>query len=34
LPGIAVLYLAMTVDSARRHRAGRGAQWKGRIAAG
>jgi hopene-associated glycosyltransferase HpnB len=33
LPGIALLYLAMTVDSARRHRAGRGAAWKGRVAA-
>jgi hopene-associated glycosyltransferase HpnB len=34
LPGIAGLYTAMTVDSARRHRAGRGAAWKGRVAAG
>jgi hopene-associated glycosyltransferase HpnB len=33
LPCIAALYLAMTVDSARRHRAGRGAEWKGRTAA-
>lgn len=32
LPVVAALYLAMTVDSARRHRAGRGAAWKGRIA--
>jgi hopene-associated glycosyltransferase HpnB len=32
LPAVAVLYTAMTVDSARRHRAGRGAAWKGRIA--
>lgn len=32
LPAIAVLYAAMTVDSARRHRAGRGAAWKGRVA--
>ncbi|MBX6389080.1 MAG: glycosyltransferase [Frankia sp.] len=30
LPFTAMLYLAMTVDSARRHRAGRGATWKGR----
>lgn len=33
LPAIAVLYAAMTIDSARRHRAGRGARWKGRVAA-
>ncbi|HEU5005761.1 MAG TPA: glycosyltransferase [Jatrophihabitantaceae bacterium] len=32
LPATAVLYVAMTVDSARRHRAGRGAAWKGRVA--
>jgi hopene-associated glycosyltransferase HpnB len=32
LPLIAVLYAAMTVDSARRHYAGRGGEWKGRIA--
>jgi hopene-associated glycosyltransferase HpnB len=31
LPLIAALYLAMTVDSARRHRAGRGGEWKGRA---
>jgi hopene-associated glycosyltransferase HpnB len=31
LPLIAALYAAMTVDSARRHRAGRGGQWKGRT---
>lgn len=31
LPSIAVLYLAMTVDSARRHRQGRGGAWKGRT---
>lgn len=30
LPVTAVLYAAMTVDSARRHWAGRGASWKGR----
>ena len=29
LPLIAVLYAAMTVDSARRHYDGRGGQWKG-----
>jgi hopene-associated glycosyltransferase HpnB len=33
LPVIAVLYAAMTVDSARRHYAGRGGEWKGRIPA-
>jgi len=32
LPFIAVLYAAMTLDSARRHYAGRGGEWKGRIA--
>ncbi len=31
LPGVALLYAAMTVDSARRHRAGRGGVWKGRA---
>jgi hopene-associated glycosyltransferase HpnB len=31
LPVIALLYTAMTVDSARRHRAGRGGEWKGRA---
>jgi hopene-associated glycosyltransferase HpnB len=31
LPLIATLYAAMTVDSARRHYAGRGAEWKGRT---
>jgi hopene-associated glycosyltransferase HpnB len=31
LPGTAMLYLGMTLDSARRHRAGRGAAWKGRT---
>ena len=31
LPLIALLYIAMTVDSARRHRAGRGGEWKGRA---
>jgi hypothetical protein len=33
LPAVALLYTAMTVDSARRHYAGRGAEWKGRVAA-
>ena len=32
LPAAAAMYTAMTVDSARRHRAGRGGLWKGRIA--
>jgi hypothetical protein len=32
LPAVAALYAAMTLDSARRHRRGRGAQWKGRTA--
>ena len=31
LPVIALLYAAMTVDSARRHRLGRGGEWKGRA---
>jgi hypothetical protein len=31
LPVIALLYTAMTVDSARRHRVGRGGEWKGRA---
>jgi hopene-associated glycosyltransferase HpnB len=31
LPLIAMLYAAMTVDSAWRHYAGRGAEWKGRT---
>ena len=31
LPLIALLYTAMTVDSAWRHYAGRGAEWKGRT---
>ncbi len=31
LPVIALLYTAMTVDSARRHHAGRGGEWKGRT---
>ncbi|MGN6131372.1 MAG: hypothetical protein ACTHOK_13620, partial [Nocardioidaceae bacterium] len=32
LPLVAVLYLAMTLDSARLHRRGRGGAWKGRTA--
>ncbi len=31
LPGAALLYTAMTVDSARRHWRGRGGAWKGRT---
>jgi hopene-associated glycosyltransferase HpnB len=31
LPLVALLYTAMTVDSARRHYAGRGGEWKGRT---
>jgi hopene-associated glycosyltransferase HpnB len=31
LPVIAVMYAAMTMDSARRYHAGRGGQWKGRA---
>ena len=31
LPLIALLYAAMTVDSARRHHVGRGGEWKGRT---
>jgi hopene-associated glycosyltransferase HpnB len=31
LPLIALLYAGMTVDSARRHYAGRGGEWKGRT---
>jgi hopene-associated glycosyltransferase HpnB len=34
LPLVAVLYLLMTLDSARRHHLGRGAAWKGRAAVG
>jgi hopene-associated glycosyltransferase HpnB len=33
LPAVAVLYTAMTADSARRHYAGRGGEWKGRAIA-
>ncbi|WUI01492.1 glycosyltransferase [Spirillospora sp. NBC_00431] len=32
LPLVALMYAAMTVDSARRHRAGKGGAWKGRTA--
>jgi hypothetical protein len=31
LPAVMALYGAMTVDSARRHRRGRGGAWKGRT---
>ena len=31
LPLIALLYAGMTADSARRHYAGRGAEWRGRT---
>ncbi|HZT51741.1 MAG TPA: glycosyltransferase [Stellaceae bacterium] len=31
LPLVALTYLAATLDSARRHRAGRGGEWKGRV---
>jgi hypothetical protein len=31
LPAIAVMYAAMTADSARRHYTGRGGAWKGRT---
>jgi hypothetical protein len=34
LPVAGGLYLAMTLDSARRHHQGRGAEWKGRTGAG
>jgi hopene-associated glycosyltransferase HpnB len=34
LPVAGVLYAAMTIDSARRHRSARGATWKGRSGAG
>jgi hypothetical protein len=33
LPAVAALYLLMTLDSARAHRLGRGAAWKGRAQA-
>jgi hopene-associated glycosyltransferase HpnB len=31
LPAVALLYAVMTADSARRHYAGRGGAWKGRV---
>ena len=31
LPAIALVYLAATIDSARRHWLGKGGEWKGRI---
>jgi len=31
LPLIAIVYMGATVDSARRHWLGKGAEWKGRI---
>jgi hopene-associated glycosyltransferase HpnB len=31
LPAVALLYLAATVDSARRHWRGKGGEWKGRV---
>jgi len=34
LPAAALLYLGMTLDSARRHRLGVGSRWKGRSGAG
>jgi hopene-associated glycosyltransferase HpnB len=34
LPLAGALYLGMTLDSARRHHQGRGAEWKGRAGAG
>jgi hopene-associated glycosyltransferase HpnB len=34
LPAAALLYLGMTLDSARRYRIGAGSQWKGRAGAG
>ena len=34
LPLIALLYAAMTADSARRHYAGRGTEWRGRLSPG
>jgi hopene-associated glycosyltransferase HpnB len=31
LPGVAAVYLAATIDSARRHWRGAGGEWKGRV---
>lgn len=33
LPLVAIFYLGATLDSARRHRQGRGGEWKGRVQA-
>jgi len=33
LPAVALFYLCATLDSARRHRVGRGGEWKGRVQA-
>ena len=33
LPLVALFYLGATLDSARRHRQGRGGEWKGRVQA-
>ena len=33
LPLVALFYMAATLDSARRHWAGRGGEWKGRLQA-
>jgi hypothetical protein len=32
LPAIALVYVAATIDSARRYGEGKGGQWKGRVA--
>jgi len=34
LPGIALFYMAFTLDSAYRHMQGAGGMWKGRVQAG
>jgi len=34
LPGIALAYMAFTLDSAYQHARGRGGLWKGRVHAG
>ncbi len=34
LPVAGILYTAITVDPARRHRVGRGGPWKGQVLAG
>ncbi len=33
LPLAAIVYMAMTISSARRHKTGRGGEWKGRVQA-